>query len=95
MIQNKSTYYFCQFFELPVFEQDVHMIKYEMIVDKRNKDMVHHLLVHECDKSNLQGEIHGDECGSVNPPPDTSKCLQSSLIAAWVIKQGFKNLEKI
>lgn len=68
------------------------MIRYDVNVDKRNKGLVHHLLVHECSMDVLNGSsLFGHECGYVDPPEAIGKCLSSTLIAAWVNKE-FKTL---
>ena len=34
-------------FELPSFDYDVHLIGYDILVAKGNKDILHHIVVHE------------------------------------------------
>lgn len=77
---------------MPEFDSDVHLIRYDVNIDKRNKGLVHHMLVHECNLDILNGEsLYGHECGYVNPPEAIGKCLSSTLIAAWVYNRKLKN----
>lgn len=87
-VKSQKTYYFCQFFEVPQFETDVHLIRYQMMVDRVNKDIVHHLIVHECPIStaNIVDEfgLIGHECGAAKAPDYVNQCIASSIIVAWV-----------
>lgn len=92
-VRQKQTYYFCQFFEVPQFEQTVHMIRYQMLIDRPNRDIVHHLVVHECPESTVNTiqsiGLVGHECGAVSTPSYVNQCLQSSIIVAWVFLNYF------
>lgn len=90
-IKRQQTYYFCQFFEVPEFDETVHMIRYQMLVEKQNKDIVHHLVIHECPDSTVDtlgtydaSSLPGYECGMVSPPRVVNRCLNSAMTVAWV-----------
>ena len=85
----KSTYYYCHLFDFPEFDKDVHLIGFDIKVAKESRDLVHHILVHECDKSLLKNRsagLFGHECGLVTTAPEEIySCLASNIIVAWVI----------
>lgn len=88
-VKTKDTYYHCQFFEVPQFDEPMHMIRYQMLVEKNNRDIFHHLVIHECPESTVNTissiGLVGHECGMVNPPSYVRRCLESAIIVAWVI----------
>ena len=87
LIKAKSTYYYCQIFDLNPFETDMHMIRYEILVSPGNRDVVHHMVFHEC-PHDLDESVNGSyahECGAVQFPENIGKCLSSTIIAIWVI----------
>ena len=83
-IKQKQTFYYCQFYDLPVFDQDVHLIRYDILINKESRDLVHHIVVHQCDRSILRNGTIGAECGAVNTPGDMGTCLSSTIVVAWV-----------
>ena len=61
------------------------MIGYDMIIQKENKDIVHHMDISECDSSlfDENDPYEGVECGPVKlPNSPRNKCF--NLIVAWV-----------
>ena len=85
-VKKQDTYYYCQLYDLPQYAENVQMIRYDVLIPKENKDMVHHLVIHMCERSFLQTADHfyGHECGAIAPPGDIGACLGSSVVIAWV-----------
>jgi hypothetical protein len=87
-LKAQSTYYYCQVFELPPSPIDLHMIRYETLVTRGNRDVFHHLILHECasDIEFESGANIGHECGEAAPeaPLNINRCLGSTIIALWV-----------
>jgi len=69
------------------FETDMHLIRYEILVTPGNKDVVHHVVMHECTDDLVLNEhtATGHECGAAKFPQHFGKCLSSTLVAVWVI----------
>ena len=42
-VLKKETYYFCQFFEYPKYQTDVHLIRFEILNDQKDRDLLHHI----------------------------------------------------
>lgn len=73
-------------YDLPQYAENVQIIRYDVLIPKENKDIVHHLVVHLCERSFLQtpDTFYGAECGAVPPPGDIGACLGSGVVIAWV-----------
>ena len=86
MIKAQQTYYYCQLFDLNPFETDMHLIQYEILVSPGNRDVVHHLVFHECphDFDLKENQTQAHECGATPFPEHFAKCLYSPIIAIWV-----------
>ena len=81
----KETYYFCQFHELPKYDTDMHLISYEILNEQKDKDLLHHIVVHECDDPTPDGITnYGKECGYVYSNQEVEKCLGGTTVLAWV-----------
>jgi len=87
LIKAQPTYYYCQIFDLNPFETDMHLIRYEILVSPGNRDVVHHLVFHECpnDLDLSQNGSYASECGAAKFSENIGKCLSSTIIAIWVI----------
>lgn len=73
-------------FELPPSTIDLHLFRYETIVAKGNRDLFHHMILHECDASiSFDGPV-GHECGEATEfaPENVQRCLGSDIMALWV-----------
>lgn len=88
-VKPQKTYYYCQFYEVPEFEEPMHMIRYQMLVEKENRDIFHHLVIHECPESTVNSieplGLVGYECGMSRVPSFVNRCLESAIIVAWVL----------
>jgi hypothetical protein len=73
-------------FDLPQYDEDVQLIRSDILIPKENRDILHHILVHLCERSYLQpAGFSGSECGTVPVrQEDMGRCLFSSIIVAWV-----------
>lgn len=87
-ILKKDTMYFCQIIELPQYTETVHMFKYDVIVEKENRDLVHHLVIYECPPTGkidlVSVEERGKECGEVKVPDYIAECNSGPMVVAWV-----------
>ena len=62
------------------------------MIERKNIDLVHHILVFECDRSFLNGKpIYEQACGNRGYPSDMTSCINSRKIYTWV--RLFKNLD--
>ena len=84
-LKNQVTFYYCHIFEQPQFSSDVHIIRYDILIDKPNSDLVHHMDFYECPLDfELNGLETGHECGAVWPPNQISRCFGGQFMIAWV-----------
>lgn len=84
-IKPKATYYFCDAYALPNFEEKVHLIQFEMLVNDDNRHLVHHLLAYECDDGFNSSAFSGRECGAAGLGSNAARNCQNRLFVAWGI----------
>ena len=89
MIKKQRTFYFCQFIQLPEVSVDMHFTHFDILVDKANKEFVHHVVVYDCNldasmASDIVYDGAGYECGYANYPMEVARCMSTSTIAFWV-----------
>ena len=81
----KSTYYYCELFVLPKFNNPVHLIQFEILTNPKTKKNFHHVIVYEC-SSNFEPKIElGQECGPVRVSEDVSSACMEKMIVVWGI----------
>ncbi|XP_021030429.1 DBH-like monooxygenase protein 1 [Mus caroli] len=88
-IPNKGTTYWCQMFKIPTFQEKHHVIKVEPIIERGHENLVHHILVYQCN-SNFNDSVldFGHECYHPNMPDAFLTC--ETVIFAWGIGgEGF------
>ena len=68
---------------MPKFENSVHIIQFEILVDQKSKKNFHHISVYECDRNfKPENYMGGQECGAKTLPLEiTINCMQNMLIA--------------
>jgi hypothetical protein len=91
-IKQQKTFYYCQLVEQPQFPVDVHVLRYDILAEKQNKDILHHIVIYEC-PSNLNintGMQMGVECGSFAIPSHIAQCISGPITMAWGVG-GNKN----
>lgn len=73
-------------FSLEPSQVDRHLIRYEVLSTKANKDVFHHLIMYECDERlDFSSDPNmGHECGNVRPQIEIQRCLGSQIVAVWV-----------
>ena len=79
---------------MPRLEKDHHLVGYDVIIEKGNKDIVHHMDITECDPNlfNENDPLDGAECGNVNPQTNPrNKC--SNWVFTWVIFALFLSID--
>ncbi|XP_070166863.1 MOXD1 homolog 1-like [Polyergus mexicanus] len=84
-VDDTDTVYWCKIFKASSLREKHHMIGYTPLVEKANKDLVHHVILYECaSTSPILGEharIAGARCYSPTMPRAWESCLQPVL--AW------------
>ncbi|KAM4771852.1 DBH-like monooxygenase protein 1 isoform 2-T2 [Rhinophrynus dorsalis] len=88
-VPSKDTTYWCQMFKMPTLEKKHHIIKIEPKIQKGNENLVHHILLYECDR-NVNDTVldYGHECYHPNMPDVFFTC--ETVLFAWAIGgQGF------
>ncbi|GAB1294986.1 DBH-like monooxygenase protein 2 [Apodemus speciosus] len=88
-IPNKGTTYWCQMFKIPTFQEKHHVIKVEPIIQSGHENLVHHILLYQCN-SNFNDSVLdvGHECYHPNMPDAFLTC--ETVIFAWGIGgEGF------
>lgn len=84
LIPNKTTTYLCKDFELPKYNQKMHIVKISPIVTKGNELIVHHMLLYSCKKKNLKRTIEEVRlCYDENMPEIWEKCPM--VVFGWAI----------
>lgn len=80
----KDTTYWCKIFKIPEVDRKHHIIKIEPLIQKGHENVVHHILVYQCDSHLNDSELElGHECFHPNMPDSYFTC--ESVIFAWAI----------
>ncbi|XP_075453452.1 DBH-like monooxygenase protein 1 isoform X1 [Ascaphus truei] len=88
-IPYKDTIYWCQMFKMPTLKKKHHIIKVEPLIQKGHENLVHHILLYECDR-NVNDTVldYGHECYHPNMPDVFLTC--ETVLFAWAIGgEGF------
>ncbi|KAF4092099.1 hypothetical protein AMELA_G00017020 [Ameiurus melas] len=88
-VPQKDTTYWCQIHKFPELEKKHHVIKIEPLIQKGHENLVHHILVYQCDSTLNETELEiGHECYHPNMPDSFVTC--QTVIFAWAIGgEGF------
>lgn len=70
---------------MPTYDKDLHLIQFEMLINKNNKDIVHHYDVHECDNEYIHTQNITQECNNVALPQHVNQNCQGRLFVAWAV----------
>ena len=68
---------------MPQIEDKVQMVQFEILVNKANQKLVHHLAAFACSDNFVPSSLSGRECGSVYLPNDIANNCQQSVFFAW------------
>ncbi|CAD5112484.1 DgyrCDS1700 [Dimorphilus gyrociliatus] len=83
----KDTSYYCEVFKIPPLKQKHHVIAAEAIIDKKNIDVLHHIIIYGCETSKLKDEHVGTswDCFDyeINMGPPTTSCR--TVMFAWAV----------
>ena len=78
---------------MPEYNEDVHLIRYDIKMQRGNVDIVHHIVIYECDLDVLESKnytLYGHECGAILPPKDMQNCLSTgTTVMVWVGTKKF------
>ncbi|XP_036418630.1 LOW QUALITY PROTEIN: DBH-like monooxygenase protein 1 homolog [Colossoma macropomum] len=88
-VPDKDTTYWCQMFKMPEVQKKHHIIRIEPLIQKGHENLVHHILLYQCDSSLNESELDmGHECFHPNMPDSFTTC--ETVIFAWAIGgEGF------
>ncbi|OCT57428.1 hypothetical protein XELAEV_18003496mg [Xenopus laevis] len=88
-IPYKDTTYWCQMFKMPALNKKHHVVKIEPFIQKGNENLVHHILLYECDRNVNDSVLDlGHECYHPNMPDVFHTC--ETVVFAWAIGgEGF------
>ncbi|XP_028653745.2 DBH-like monooxygenase protein 1 homolog [Erpetoichthys calabaricus] len=80
----KDTTYYCQIFMLPELKRKHHIIRIEPLIQKGHENLIHHILLYQCDSNLNESEVGmGHECYHPNMPDSFLTC--ESVFFAWAI----------
>ncbi|KAK3506741.1 hypothetical protein QTP70_021776 [Hemibagrus guttatus] len=88
-VPQKDTTYWCQMYKFPDVKKKHHIIKIEPLIQKGHENLVHHILLYQCDSTLNKSELEmGHECYHPNMPDSFITC--QTVIFAWAIGgEGF------
>uniref|UniRef100_A0A673G0K6 DBH-like monooxygenase protein 1 homolog n=1 Tax=Sinocyclocheilus rhinocerous TaxID=307959 RepID=A0A673G0K6_9TELE len=88
-VPHKDTTYWCQIFKFPELKKKHHIIRIEPMIQKGHGNLVHHILLYQCDSNLNKSEINrGHECYHPNMPDSFFTC--ETVLFAWAIGgEGF------
>ncbi|XP_058612117.1 DBH-like monooxygenase protein 1 homolog isoform X2 [Onychostoma macrolepis] len=88
-VPHKDTTYWCQIFKFPELKKKHHIIRIEPKIQKGHENLVHHILLYQCDSNLNKSEIdRGHECYHPNMPDSFFTC--ETVLFAWAIGgEGF------
>ncbi|CAH2250161.1 DBH-like monooxygenase 1 [Pelobates cultripes] len=88
-IPDKDTTYWCQMFKMPTLSKKHHIVKVEPLIQKGHENLVHHILLYECDRNASDAVLDsGHECYHANMPDIFLTC--ETVLYAWAIGgEGF------
>ncbi|XP_033106266.1 DBH-like monooxygenase protein 1 homolog [Anneissia japonica] len=79
---DSDTTYWCTSFAVPAFDNPVHVVRFETIVQEGHESLVHHLIAYSCNSKNVWSGI----CFRNNMPDDFWSCRR--MIYAWAVGGG-------
>ncbi|KAK9956423.1 hypothetical protein ABG768_014158 [Culter alburnus] len=89
LVPHKDTTYWCQIYRFPELKKKHHVIRIEPLIQKGHENLVHHILLYQCDSNLNKSEINrGHECYHPNMPDSFFTC--ETVLFAWAIGgEGF------
>ena len=92
MIPPKDTFYLCKIYALPPLERDLHLISFDVVIDKESVDFVHHFDAFLCRPADMEKIANVSnteyECGPGGEKNGENSlknvCESRSMIFAWV-----------
>ncbi|RNA04064.1 tetratricopeptide repeat 1, partial [Brachionus plicatilis] len=94
LIPAKDTYYLCQLFKLPALKTDLHLVSYEVLIEKESLSFVHHFDVYMCTSDDFEKVKNmsniGFECGPGIDDESASQilkgiCQARTMVFAWAV----------
>uniref|UniRef100_A0AAY4CW32 DOMON domain-containing protein n=1 Tax=Denticeps clupeoides TaxID=299321 RepID=A0AAY4CW32_9TELE len=88
-VPSKDTTYWCQLFRFPEVQKKHHVIRIEPLIQKGHENLVHHILLYQCDRDLDEDDLGtGHECYHQNMPDSFQTC--ETVVFAWAIGgEGF------
>ncbi|XP_062515545.1 DBH-like monooxygenase protein 1 homolog [Corticium candelabrum] len=83
----KFTTYWCTPFKLPQLHDEVHMIRFEPVVQANHSELVHHIVIYSCHEGLTSHLNTSWECNDPleSVPDSIRRCRGASQIAAWAV----------
>ncbi|CAF4772742.1 unnamed protein product [Rotaria sp. Silwood1] len=88
LVPASDTTYHCKVFKAPVFKEKRHAIAHKMLIEEKNRDIVHHLLVYECDPSTVfpdDNNLPDNACDYDNALNDGSELCRTNIATIWAV----------
>ncbi|KAG9347462.1 hypothetical protein JZ751_005029 [Albula glossodonta] len=83
-VPSKDTTYWCQLFKIPEVSRKHHIIRIEPLIQHGHENLVHHILLYQCDSKLNESELDfGHECYHPNMPDSFLTC--ETVVFAWAI----------
>ncbi|XP_031437893.1 DBH-like monooxygenase protein 1 homolog [Clupea harengus] len=88
-VPSKDTTYWCRIFKIPEVQKKHHIIRIEPLIQRGHENLVHHILLYQCDSSLDETDLkRGHECFHPNMPDSFITC--ETVVFAWAIGgEGF------
>ncbi|XP_065112794.1 DBH-like monooxygenase protein 1 homolog [Paramisgurnus dabryanus] len=88
-VPEKDTTYWCRIFKIPKMKRKHHIIRIEPLIQKGHENLIHHILLYQCDSNLNKSEINQEhECYHPNMPDSFFTC--ETILFAWAIGgEGF------
>ncbi|MBN3307113.1 MOXD1 protein, partial [Amia calva] len=89
LVPFKDTTYWCKLFKIPKLDRKHHVIRIDPLIQSGHRNLVHHILLYQCDIKLNESELDLDhECYHPNMPDSFFTC--ESVVFAWAIGgEGF------
>ncbi|XP_062505059.1 DBH-like monooxygenase protein 1 homolog [Corticium candelabrum] len=86
-VPTRDTTYWCSPFQLPLLQNESHIIRFEPVVQANHEQLVHHILLYQCTDVIRPFLDMSWDCDnpSASIPSVVRACRRSSQIAAWAV----------
>ncbi|CAF1632041.1 unnamed protein product, partial [Didymodactylos carnosus] len=84
IVPPNDTTYHCKIYKIPTYKEKRHAIAHKMLIDDENRDLVHHLLIYECDPSAMFDDknLPDDVCDNIY---GLLQLCMSNIATGWAV----------